>query len=187
LILILVFVFFFGFFIFYLKAAEDRYLLPAAVSMVCFVGYGIDFLYKFIFKYHKQLALIVVLGILIWGAVPQMEQANSTIMNKIASFGEIKDGLEWLKPFLAEDDLVVASGLDPYAIYYADLNISSGINENNTYVMDNADYIIVHAFPGDNPLIQNYVMEHQNDWKVMNAWFYDEQKTQAVFVVYGRV
>src|SRR3989344_3854636 len=186
LLLIFILVAYFSFFIFYLRSADDRYFLPAALTMCIFAGVGIDWIYSFLKKYNQIIAVVVLFVILFFGAQAQLKQTDNIIKGKIDSFSQIKDGLLWLKQNTPANSDIVAIGLDPYAIYYADINITSYVTENDTERIEKADYLVLHAFPPPN-FLQSFVQQNQSNWQPINAFYFDKQNQQPAFVIFKNV
>ena len=186
LLLIFILVAYFSFFIFYLRSADDRYFLPAALTMCIFAGVGIDWIYSFLKKYNQIIAVVILFVILFFGAQAQLKQTDNIIKGKIDSFSQIKDGLLWLKQNTPANSDIVAIGLDPYAIYYADINITSYVTENDTERIEKADYLVLHAFPPPN-FLQSFVQQNQSNWQPINAFYFDKQNQQPGFVIFKNV
>ena len=62
LFLLLSLIIFYSFFIFYIRSAEDRWLLPTALPLVCLAGIGVIFVYNLVRKYNKFFSVIYSVG-----------------------------------------------------------------------------------------------------------------------------
>ncbi len=183
LLLALIMIAFFSFFIFYLRSADDRYFLPTTITMSIFAGFGLGYIYDLLRKYHQIFAILVIVVILFFGAKAQIKQADDIIKLRSESFLQIKQGMLWLKANAPAGSEIVGIGLDPYAIYYGDINMTSDITENDSVRINNADYLIVHVFPPENFLMQ-YVQDNQDVWQPINGFFLDKENTQAGLIIY---
>ena len=180
--LLMILLFFFSFFIFYMRAAEDRYFLPASVILACFAGVGLVYIYRFIKKYNKFIAIILIFATLSYGSYMQIQQANQIIHDKIGSFLQIKQGAEWLEKNTPSDSLILGAGLNPYSIYYSDRDVVY-YEQNETDKIDKVDYAIIHAFPPPTYLT-SYIQEDKSKWVPIQAFFFDAQQTQPALIIY---
>jgi 4-amino-4-deoxy-L-arabinose transferase-like glycosyltransferase len=204
LLLLLFLVLFFSFFIFYTRAAEDRYFLPVALTFALFSGLGANVAYNFIKKHNKQVAIFIILTIFAFGGYQQLKFADSLIENRMSSFLQVKQGLEWLKSNAPADSVVLANGITVYTTYYGEFNYleptSDGFGEDEygelVYLGEESvldenkfepDFFIVQAFKPPQPYIPEYLERNKDKWGVMNAFFFDEQQQQPAFVIYQRI
>jgi 4-amino-4-deoxy-L-arabinose transferase-like glycosyltransferase len=188
LFLILIIIIFYSYFIFYLRSAEDRYFFVTTLPLSCFAALGLDMLYKLIKKYSKPLGIAVITAILIFGAYSQLAFADSIIKDKKEGFLQIKQGLEWIRDNTPQNSVIIGPGTDAYIIYYSErkyLNLPE--NNLNLSLMDQADYLFEHAFTSLAPqpdYLNNYLAEHSDQWKPLNAVFFDADKKQPAFIIF---
>ena len=187
LLLILILVVVYSFFIFYMKLAEDRYFFPTAISLVCFAAIGLNSFYSIIKKYSKPLAICLILLILISGAYFQLKFADELINSKKQSFLQIRQGFEWMKSNVPEGSSVAGLGIEPYVIYYSKLKTVTLQSEFNQSLIEEADYIILHAFTPQEPYLINYVQNNSNKWILEKAFFSDENNQQPAFLIYKKI
>lgn len=187
-LLLLILIVFYAFFIFYLRSGEDRYLLPVTITLVCLAAFGIDYVYLFIKKYQKILAVIFVLAVLIFGAYYQFKVADPLIKDRKESFAFMKSGFEWFNSNSQSDEIIAGRAIEPYAVYYSERKFQT-LPENVSGMSNiTADYIALHAVNSFKPeFMQQYLTENQDKWAPINALFADQQQTQALFVVYKRI
>ena len=81
---------------------------------------GISFCAGYIKKYSKILAIIFIIGILLFGAYQEYKQADPLIKSKETSYLQMKQAFEWIKANTPKENVIVGSGIEPYAVYYAD-------------------------------------------------------------------
>ena len=164
-----------------MRAAEDRYFLPATVGLAGFSGVGICFISDYLKKYSKLFSIIFIITILCLGGYYQLKDASSIINNKRESFLQIKQGAEWLGENVPKSSIILGEGLAPYLIYYADLPIIF-YNETEKDKNKNADYLIIHAFPPETYL-NNYVSQNQDMWNPVAVFFFDKAKQQPGLII----
>ncbi|MBU1051197.1 MAG: glycosyltransferase family 39 protein [Nanoarchaeota archaeon] len=182
----------YSFFIFYLRVAEDRWLFPSALPLAIFVGFGIERLYNFIKKYGKNIALILVLAILAFGAYQQVTHADSLIKNKKESFLQVRQGFEWIKFNTPEDSIISGNSIPPYATYYAERYYAEKdlVEPRNITELENADvdYFVLQAFtPIKNEEVAGYIQNNPDKWQPINAFFFDNEQTQPALIIYKNV
>ena len=179
---------FYSFFIFYIRSAEDRWLLPTALPICCLAAVGIICLYKFIKKHNKYFAIAIILLILIAGAYNQITFANNTITNKQTSYLQIRQGFEWIKANTPADSVIIGSGIQPYAPYYADRRfLDFPENSSGKETINQADYLVMHGFTSQSGYFGEYLEQNQDKWAPIHVFFFDPQKTQPAFVIYQKM
>lgn len=192
LLVLLLFGVFYSFFIFSVRAAEDRYFLPISITFVLVAALGGSWVYSAIEKYSKQIALLVLLAILCFGAYQEINYANSIIKDKQESFLYERKGFEWIKSNLPQDSVLLGRGTGPYAVYYSEMQfIDTPIEENQTFLQDlkniKVDYFVFNAYRPEREYFLNYLQENQDNWQPINAFFFDEQQQQPAFVIYKHI
>jgi hypothetical protein len=175
-----------AFLIFYIKYAEDRYLFECLMSMLFMVSISLEAGYNFLQKYSKPIAAIFILVILAWGANSQYVYGNSIIMGKIDSYSQMKETFIWLKENVPRDSVVIGSGIEPYTIYYADLNPIEFYPNMTESILNGSmrvDFFVYHAFTPQDEDYQTVLQQNQENLTVIYASFFDkEQKNLAVLV-----
>jgi len=185
LILILILVLFFSFFIFYLKAAEDRWLFETAITMVIISAFGANFVYEFLSKYSKIAGVLILVLMLVFGGYAQYKQADPLIKTKQASYLQMKQGFEWIKANTPASSVIIGHGIEPYAIYYADRQyLKLPENDSNGINLGNADYLVAHAFVPQPAYLNGYLQDNQKNLEIINVFFFDSQQTQPAMVIY---
>jgi len=172
------------FFIFYMRAIEDRWILPTTLSMALFAAIGFDYTYNLVKRYHKLLAVIILLAILIIGAKPQLTHADQLIKNKKESYLQMKQSFEWMKYNIPEGSVILGAGIEPYAVYYSEMKyeqLPKNISDVNSI---KADYLVIHLFIDQPKYIDEYLRNNKDKWQPINAYFFDSQKQQPAVVIY---
>jgi hypothetical protein len=186
-LIILILVAIYSFFIFYVRsAAEDRWLLPSALSLAIIAGYGGEKVYNFVKPYGKIIAIILVVGVLFYGANGQIKQADNIIKGKMNSFLQMRQGFDWIKFNTPQDSIIGGNSIAPYVSYYSQREYRNPVNATD---MDNSnsDYFVLQLFTQPGEWVQPYLQEHQEQWQVINIIFFDENQQQPAFIIYKRI
>ncbi|MDO8509315.1 MAG: glycosyltransferase family 39 protein [Nanoarchaeota archaeon] len=179
---------FFSFFIFYIKGAEDRWLFPLSLAFASFSALGVEYIADILNKYQKQAGVVLILAVLLVGAYSGLTLADKNIRNARDTFLQAKMGFEWIDQNTEKDSVIISSGLETYAIYYANRqNVGFPKNSSDLDTID-ADYLVYHAYkPEAHPdFLSEYLQSNQDTWIPFQAIFADEEKKQAVFVIYKK-
>lgn len=189
LLLLLIMLLINAFFIFYLKASEDRWFFPTSISMCIFSALGLSCLYDYIKKYSKYIALLLVIGILIFGGYCQISFADELIKSRAGSFLQMRQGFEWLKENSQENDVVAGNGIGAYSIYYAERGyMHLPPNKSEMWkVEQEAGFIVVHGFTPQKEYINQYLQENQDKWYPINIFFHDEQQQRPALIIYKNI
>lgn len=186
-LLLLILIFIYGYFMFYIRGVEDRWLFATALPLVCLVGVGLMSAHKFIKKHSKLVAALLILIILALGTHHQITFADPLIKSKKESFLQVRQGFEWIKENTPEDSIILGQGIEVYSLFYAE-RFYERLPPNVSAVDDiEADYLVAHIFAGQPPYLENYLSANQNKWQPVQAFFFDPQRTQAALVIYKRV
>lgn len=122
------------FFVFGIRQATDRWMLVMMPACFIVAGRGLMFLHDILRKYSKQLALVVVLGLLALGLYQNINHANSLIEVKKDSYGEEKFAGEWIKANTPESSKVVTASV--VQIYYYAERQTYGFNRAENPIPD---------------------------------------------------
>lgn len=175
-----------AFFIFWVRASEDRYLFLAMPALLALGAIGISKIYSYIKNYSKYLAIIVIIGILVFGAYGQLTYAKSIIENKKSSYAQMKDAFLWIEENTPKDSVLLGDGIEPYAIYYGErriVNWETNITKINESVIK-ADYVVLHGFEHQRPELIAYVTNRTIEFQPVQAFFFDPAGQQPAVIVY---
>lgn len=185
LLITLILAVFYGFFIFYIRSAEDRYFLPISITFCIFAAIGLNYSFEYIKKYNKHLAIFGLMAILVFGAYSQIAFADSIIENKKVSYLQMKQAFIWMKDNTPKESVITGSGIEPYSIFYSEMDhIQLSPNSSDKYKISEADYLIQHVFSGQPEYIQEYISENQDSLEIVNAFFFDESKNSPAVIIY---
>lgn len=183
-LLFLILVSFLIFYIFILRAAEDRYLLVPLVPLLIFASRGMLYLSDFIKKYNKELALLFIIIILAFSAYSQYKYGNPIIDGKKYSYIQMKDAFLWINENTPKDSVIMGDGIPLYIIYYAERKVYDYNISNSDGIFANSDYIVLHRFEYQSQELIKLVNENQKYLTPVYGNFFDSQKQQPAVIVY---
>jgi len=167
----------------FIRYAEDRYLFECFISIIFIVALGIDYIYLFIKKYSKIIAIIFAVLVLLLGIYYQFNFGDNMIKEKAQSFYQIKEAFLWLKDNTPENSSILSSGTDPWTIYYAE-RMQISFNETMTLKELNPDYVVVHAFPSQSKDFIPYLQNYEDKLIPLAQIFFDPDKTAPAVTIY---
>jgi 4-amino-4-deoxy-L-arabinose transferase-like glycosyltransferase len=187
LLLVLIPLVFYAFFIFYLRGAEDRWLFETILSLVIISAAGLDIVFRYVQKYNKIIAIILVIGILFAGGYYQITYADPLIKQKKDSYTQMQQAFYWIKDNTPQNSIIIGYGIEPYAVYYADRQYDRLELYNSSNLSDSlAEYMVIHGFVPQLDYVNPYLQENQDKWKPINAFFLDVEKKQPIVIIYQR-
>ncbi len=173
------------FFIFWLKAAEDRYLFICLPSIIFLVSRGISYPYNLVKKYNKNIAVVLLVLVLITGAYSQISFANTMIESKKTSYLQMKQAFLWINENTPEDAVLLGDAIDPYTIYYAERGIAHWNKTDLQGSLSGVDYIIIHGFEHQSVEVLDYVnINLSSKLSPVNAVFFDQEQKQPAVIIY---
>jgi 4-amino-4-deoxy-L-arabinose transferase-like glycosyltransferase len=171
--------------IFYIKAAEDRYLFPMILPLLSFTSIGILYVYTAIKKYSKQVAIAFIILVLCGGAYSNLTFGDSMIRGKASSFYDIKQAFLWLEENAPKGSRVIGETSSPYVIYYTDLIPvdfpESSIPPNYS---PEADYLVVSAYHWHQDYLKEFIPTLQPRLEPVFGTFFDEERQNPSVVIY---
>ncbi|MSS74074.1 hypothetical protein EXS72_00335 [Candidatus Pacearchaeota archaeon] len=178
-----------SFYIFFLKASEDRYLLGISSALFIFSAIGLHSIFKILLPYNKKIAFGVCIFILIWSIYSQILFANTLILDKKESYRPMKDAFNWVYHNTPENTLIAGDWAEPYAIYYSERKVQilpQDLNFSN-FTLE-ADYVILTAVHSPNEKVGNYVRKLAEDGQLIlsKVFFFDEAQKNPAVVIYKR-
>lgn len=184
--LILILLVTFGFFVFVIKAAEDRYLFPAMIPFMVLTSLGLIYSYNFLKKYNKILAIAFIIVVLAFGSYQQFKYADPLIKVKKDSFSEMKKACLWLKDNSNPEDTIISNYAELYASYYADRNaypLPVTLEEFEQDIKDKKPtFLFIHVFGPQPEYIYNYPEQHPETFEIVNAiYFNDGQPAVSIY------
>ena len=177
-----------AFFIFIIRAAEDRYLFVSLISFIYLASISIDYLYGIVKKYNRIIAVVLLILVLGIGFYQQFVFGDAMIKSKKESYSQMKEAFLWIKDNSSPDDTVMSSFGELYTIYYAErnaLSIPQNETEFETYIaVKKPRLLVVHAFNQHPPYVYQYPQQHQLLMTTEKAWFFDAEQKQPAVIIY---
>jgi len=179
-----------SFFIFGIKASEDRYLLGLSGILFVIPALSLSYIYNLLSKNKMELAAIVIILFLLWSAYSNIIFAQTMITDKKETYKQMKDAFTWIKYNTPEKAVVTGEWADPYSIYYAEREIQV-LSENFNYTGFNlqADYVVLTGLHQVSPNFVEYVNDlvSKNLLVPVKAFFFDAEQTKPAVIIYRRV
>ncbi len=165
---------------------EPRFIFPAMPVLFVIIAMGFMKIYKLLAKYNKQAAILVVLGILIFGGYSQVTFADKLINAKKDSFALQKPAGEWLKSHTSKGDTLFTCSLTVPMMYYSE-RLVKAYGRNLTADEINIKklkpkYLIIDMYHWD--CNYKYVQSNPQLYKPVKAYFLDKEKKKPVIVIF---
>ena len=187
LFLILILIVVYSYFIFSLRGAEDRWLFSTILPLVCIAAFGLSSVYEKISQYGgKNVGLVIISLILIFGAYHQVIYSTAMIKDKIPSFLQEKQGFEWIKSNTPGNSIILGAGADVYSLYYGDRLLESTPQNSSDIIYSNASYFVAHVFAPQPDYINSY-LQSTKAWRPIQAFYMDPNQQQPGFIIYEKV
>ncbi|MBS3091791.1 glycosyltransferase family 39 protein [Candidatus Pacearchaeota archaeon] len=182
---LLIFIFSFIFFIFVLRAAEDRYVILPLISILVMTSSGIFFAYDKIKKYSKNIAIIFLILVILTALYSNVSFGNNLIKNKAQSYSQMKEAFLWIKDNTPKDAVILGDGIDPYVIYYSERKYEVWNITDLQGSVQKADYIVIHAFEHQTQESANYANNNLSSMLTpQKIVFFDQIQQQPAVVIY---
>lgn len=163
---------------------QPRYLIFIFPAVFMFLGIGLMKIYDVLKKYHKVLALVVVLCLLFFGGYYQVSHSHDIIMSKKYSYWHVKEAALWMKENSNEDDAIITNSV-PQTIYYAERKVKY-FDTPEEYVElrqeYNLRYFVASVF--ENSPKKYHEIPEKYGLKPVKVYFSDAAKTDPVLVIY---
>lgn len=179
-----------AFYIFYIRGTEDRWVFLWLPFIFYFIGNALIFVHDLIKPMQNTLAIIVIVGLLVFGAYGQLMHAKTVIDSRKESYAPVKAAALWLKDHSDKNDEILSISY-PQTTYYSERKVTlyaeriNSEEEFDMYVRANKPrFLIVSAFEPHPPWIQPWIVNNQNMTKPVQAYFEDEQKQRPLLIVY---
>lgn len=187
-LLSIIFVLFF--FIYFLRDAENRWLIAMSISIFTFSAKGILLVYNQVKKnIGKSIAILVLILILIIGTYYQLKHTDMIIKVKKDSYLPVKEAGLWIKQNSNKGDIILSIS-EPQTVYYSEretLRFQFMTEQEFEKLVEEKKpkYMIVSIFENGHPeWSYNPPEKYQKLMRPVNAWYTDETKTQAVLIIY---
>ncbi len=99
------------FYVIIFRGATDRWIIMLTVPMFFIASKGLVLIYETVKKYSKNIAIIIVIGLLVWGGYANLKHSSDLIDNKKDTYKEIKLAGEWLKANTPENSKTITASI----------------------------------------------------------------------------
>jgi 4-amino-4-deoxy-L-arabinose transferase-like glycosyltransferase len=149
---------------------EERYLFLMYPLLFIVAARGLWWLHSQIGRIHRTAALVLLVGVLLFGAFQNVVHADAIIKDKSISFIQIKETGVWLQENSQPDDLVVSFHTQAELQYHANRRVVGipGANQSELFQFlkrEGVDYYVANVFV---PPALDHV------WKVLFPYYYPE-------------
>ncbi len=183
-------IFILSFFIFFIKASEDRYLLSLSSALFILPAVSLSYFFKITSRHGRNISIILCLILIIWSGYSQISFANGLILDKKDSFKQMKEAFEWINYNTLQDAVVIGDWAEPYTIYYSERDIQVWPDDLNfsNFTLE-ADYVTLTAVHQPNEKVVNYVNQLAQEGKLapVKAFFFDSEEKQPAVIIYKRL
>ncbi len=100
-----------AFYVFIIRAANDRWLLMFIFPVFLISAKGIDFIGNILKKYSKVISVIIVFTFVLWGMYQHIDHGHNLIISKVESYKEEKLAGLWLKENTPEDSKIIIASI----------------------------------------------------------------------------
>mgnify|MGYP001563744297 CR=1 FL=1 len=185
LLLALIMIIMYYYFVFYIKGAEDRWVFVASISMIVFSALGIDFSSDYASKFvnNKNIIILLIMGVLLFGAYSEIKFADSLVKEKKETYTQLKEGYSWINQNTNKEDKIIIQGMEVYALYYGERVYEVFPTNYSDLANNKGNYMIVQGFSPQPDYINQYLQENPGRWTIVNALFFDSEQKQMAFVV----
>lgn len=176
----------------YLSTAhvEDRYLFPILPPIFIIASLGFFKLQGVIERdISKYIGIVIVALILIYSAWSSLSFAQTTILAKANSYGEVREAGLWLKTNAAPNEIIFSSS-GPQITYYSD-RPTYGFPETEEEFETNVTelkpkYMMLSAFERSPPWAYDWPQAHNETVSVAKYWLTEtsDGKQQPLIIIY---
>jgi 4-amino-4-deoxy-L-arabinose transferase-like glycosyltransferase len=163
---------------------EPRYLFYIFPSVFIILGLGTFKSYKFLSKYSKDLALVVILFALLFGVYTHYQFSDMQIKAKADSYVQLRDAGLWIKEHSLAGDKIISSGV-PQLTYYSDREILNWPEEEEMedFIKETGAKYMVLTLLERSP-DWSYSWPENNKDKVVPIQAYLMENKQPILVIY---
>lgn len=187
--LLLILILWFGFFTFYIRAAEDRWLLMTSLPIFIIVSKGLMLIYDFIKKYSKAIAVIAIVLLLAAGSYFEVQQADSIIKLKKDTYIQVKEAALWVKDNSVKGDIIFSVSAPQTNYYSGRETINYGGFSNETDFEDKIQefkpkFLTVSVFETHPSWIYDWPQKNNETVQPVQAYYLDNEQKQLALVIY---
>jgi len=174
---------------FFMSYVEARYVIFIFPSVFFIIGNLLIRFYNGIKKYHKEIAIGVMIVILGLAAYQQIDYANSIIKAKALGQIQLEEAGLWIKENSNKNDIIFNSAW-PQNTYYSERQTISYNWFNNTQQFNEEfnklkpRYIVLTGLERQPDWSLEWVKDNQDKLKPVQVYFLDEEKKQPIVIIY---
>ncbi len=177
-----------AFYIFYIKGTEDRWVFLWLPFIFFLIANALLFIYKFFQKYSRQIAILIVVGLLVFGLYSQLNHADNIIKTKKNTYMPVKQAGLWIKQN-SNSNAIVLSRSYPQTVYYSEREVYDFKKFNESEFSKFVEktkptFLIISVFEPHPDWINGWVNKNQEKLVPVNAYFSDPSKKQALLIIY---
>jgi len=176
-----------SFFIFYIRAVEDRWVFILLPIMCIMCADILNKLYEWLDgKNLKWVGIIIILALLAGSAYEQVTYGDAIMENKKGSYSEIKLAAEWMKENSNPNEIMMSVSY-PQTLFYSQREVVTYSNMNQStfeeYVkLNRPTYLMVSIIEPNHP--QFIFQWIQDDSKVMIVDAHTDQAGNPLVITY---
>jgi len=187
-----------AFFIYFLRSAENRWLMMMSIGIFALVAKGILALANYArhsLKLGKVVFIAIVAVLLLIGGYYELQHADSIIKAKVDSYMQVKEAALWMKQASLPGDIIATASISQ-TTYYAEREVIAFFNftANVYYTPEEFEafilakkpkYLVISAFEPSVPQwTYSFPERNQTRYVPVNAWYEDAAKTKPLLVIY---
>lgn len=167
-------------------AFEPRYLLYIFPAVFFFTAKMLLEIEKYLERYNKILAIVIIILILCFGAYHHLRYADSLIKSKATSYVQFRQAGEWIKQHSEPQDLVLSDGA-PMMQYYSDRIVIGWTTEEDflSYIKEKRPkYMIITPIERSADWVYAWPNNNLDMVIPVIAYYFDAEKTMPSMVIY---
>src|SRR3989344_3612372 len=176
-----------AFFVFWLRGAEDRWVILLSVPVFIFSAKGALLAYEiFLKKTNQKFATFILLLLVLGGMYAQYSLATPLLNEKKDTYLQVKEAALWMKTISNPQDILYsASG--PQTSYYSDREVKGYPTTEEEFLTNTQErkprYMSLSAFERHPEWVYSFPERHQDLVHPVNAWYADQEQKQPLLVV----
>ena len=184
-----------GFFIYFLRVGENRWLMMMSIGIFTLSAKGILFIYNIAFKnFGRTIGIFLIILILVSGAYYQLKHADMIINIKKDSYSQVRDAALWMKENSNPEDTIISAS-HTQMTYYSERKMLTYFNftANRYFTSEEFDkvienykpkYYIVSAFEPSIPQWTYTYPQNKSNFIPVKVWFSDQEQKQPLLIIY---
>ncbi|MEK6855518.1 MAG: glycosyltransferase family 39 protein [Nanoarchaeota archaeon] len=178
-----------SFYIFYIRAAQDRWVFLWLPFIFFVSAKSLIYAYSLIKKIDKNIAIFLLIGLVLIVGYLQLSQANTLIKEKKDSYLPVKLAALWMKDNSNPSDIILSMSRTQNT-YYSERETYKKFEDESEkeleeYIKEKKPKFITYSLFEQHPAwLQPWIEKNQDKLIPVKAYFADEEQKNAVLVVY---